>query len=111
MHPLRRVHLELRRPVTYIDATNLTPRERRPYIKIAQMHDCDVEALFFDRPIALCKQRNRKRLRVVPEDVLDRMAARLRPPTLEEGFTKVTVMPDRATNAKPKATTVPETSS
>ena len=37
--------LELRRPVTYIDATNLTPWERRPYIELAQLHDARAEAV------------------------------------------------------------------
>jgi hypothetical protein len=29
---------------------------------------------------------------VVPEDVMQRMAAKLRPPAFEEGFTKITVV-------------------
>src|SRR5579862_6401787 len=33
---LLRQRLEARRPVTYIDATNLTPAERRPYITIGK---------------------------------------------------------------------------
>ena len=41
---LLRRRLELGRPVTYIDATNLTRQERRPYIKLAQWYDAAVEA-------------------------------------------------------------------
>ena len=33
---LLRQRLDLNRPVTYIDATNLTAKERRPWIKIAR---------------------------------------------------------------------------
>lgn len=81
--------LELKRPVTYIDATNLTPGERRPYIKVAQLHDCDAEAVFFDVPVEECQRRNRARDRVVSDEVIQKMAERLVPPTVEEGFSRV----------------------
>jgi predicted kinase len=91
---LLRQRLELERPVTYIDATNLTPRERRAYLRMGELHGCDVEAVFFDVPLEVCRARNRARGRVVPEDVLERMAAKLRPPAAEEGFTRIErVMP------------------
>jgi predicted kinase len=89
---LLRQRLELRRPVTYIDATNLTPRDRRAYLKMGELYDCAVEAMFFDVPLAVCLQRNRGRERTVPPEAVERMAAKLRPPTLEEGFSKVTVV-------------------
>jgi predicted kinase len=90
---LLRQRLAIGRPVTYLDATHLTPRERRPYIRIAELYDCDIEALFFDVPVEVCLERNRRRHRVVPDQAVLRMAAKLVPPTLEEGFSKVTVMP------------------
>lgn len=80
------------RPVTYVDATNLTPQERRPYILMGRLFNCPVEALFFDVPLEVCKQRNRQRQRVVPEEALERMAAKLVPPTVEEGFESITVV-------------------
>ena len=86
---LVRQRAELRRPVTYIDATNLTRYERRPYIKLAGLHDCEIEAVFFDVPVEVCQERNRLRHRVVPVDVISQMAARLDPPTTEEGFSRV----------------------
>lgn len=89
---LLRRRLALGRPVTYMDATHLTPRERRPYIKIGQLYGCAVEALFFDVPLDVCRQRNQGRSRVVPEEALERMAAKLVPPTVEEGFSTVTVI-------------------
>ena len=89
---LLRQRLELKRPVTYIDATNLTPYERRPYIKIAELHDCDVEAVFFDVPVGECQRRNRARNRVVPDEAIAGMASRLVPPTIAEGFTRVIVV-------------------
>jgi predicted kinase len=88
---LRR-RLALRRPVSYIDATHLTPWERRPYLKMGSLYGCAVEAIFFDVPLEVCRERNRGRQRVVPEDVLERMAAKLVPPAAEEGFSRITVI-------------------
>ncbi len=89
---LLRRRLVLQRPVTYVDATHLTPWERRPYLKLGQTYGCQVEAVFFDVPLEVCRERNRRRGRVVPDDVLDRMAAKLVPPTAEEGFSAITVV-------------------
>ena len=89
---LLRQRLAIGRPVTYIDATNLTVRERRPYLEIARKRGCTAEAVFFDVPFEVCRARNRRRRRVVPDDVLMRMSARLSPPTAEEGFARITVV-------------------
>lgn len=86
MRYLLRHRLLLRRPVSYVDATHLTIRDRRPYIAMAKLYDCEVEALFFDVPLAVCKERNRGRSRVVPEAVIDLLASRLVAPTVAEGF-------------------------
>ena len=80
------------RPVTYIDATNLTPEERRPYVDIARSHGCEIEAVFFDVPLAVCLERNARRPRVVPPEALEKMAAKLVPPAVSEGFSRVTVL-------------------
>lgn len=97
---LRR-RIELRRPVTYIDSTNLTRAERRAYIKTAQLYDCTVEAVFFDTALEVCKARNRARNRFVPEDVIDRMASRLQHPSVEEGFDAVTVYASTSSEQAP----------
>jgi predicted kinase len=89
---LLELRLRLGRMVSYIDATNLTPKERKPYFQIAERYGCEVRAVYFDTPIEICKRRNRGRQRRVPDDVIDRMARKLRPPTLEEGFSKITVV-------------------
>ncbi len=86
--------LEIGRPVTYVDATHLSPWERRPYLRLGELYGCEVEAVFFDVPIEVCRERNRRRNRVVPEEALERMALKLVPPTVEEGFSKITVLRD-----------------
>jgi predicted kinase len=84
--------LAIGRPATYIDATNLTVEERRPYIGIGKSYGCQVEAVFFDVPLEVCRARNARRHRVVPEDALSKMAAKLAPPGVEEGFSRVTAI-------------------
>ena len=91
MRYLLRRRIELRRPLTFVDATNITRRERRVYIKLAQIYECAVEAVYFDTPVEICKARNANRTRVVPDGVIDAMFARIAPPTVSEGFDSVTI--------------------
>jgi len=91
---LLRQRLEIGRPVTYIDATNLTVQDRRPYLEMGRAAGCDVEAIFFDVPHTVCRERNARRERVVPEEALAKMAAKLVAPSEEEGFSRVTVISD-----------------
>jgi predicted kinase len=105
---------------SYIDATNLTRRNRREFLAIAREAGCVAEALFFDVPLDVCLERNRNRAhgdgvpakremivadtgaigampdsprgRVVPEEILRRMAREMEPPTLEEGFARIRVV-------------------
>ena len=91
---LLRHRLAIGRPLTAIDATNLTRDERRPYLEIGRVFGCEVEAVYFDVPLDVCRRRNASRARVVPTDALEKMAQKLVPPSLEEGFTRVTVVRD-----------------
>jgi predicted kinase len=91
---LLRQRLALGRTVTYIDATNLTPQERSPYIGRGKSDGCEVEAMYFDLPLATCMERNARRHRVVPEDAMRKMAEKLQAPSLEEGFGRVEIIRD-----------------
>ena len=92
LRSLLRARLIARMPWNYVDATNLSPRERRQWIHMAKSLGYEVHAVFFDVPLEVCLERNRRRDRVVPEDVMRRMAAKLRPPKFEEGFAKVVMV-------------------
>jgi predicted kinase len=81
-----------KRPTNYVDATNLTPQERQHWIKLAKDYQYEVQAVFFDVPLEVCIERHQRRDRVVPDDVMRRMAAKLKPPTFDEGFAKITVV-------------------
>ena len=91
---LLRHRLAIGRPVTFVDATSLTPEERRPYIQIGRAFGCDVQAVFFDVSPDVCRARNAARARVVPDDAMEKLTAKLVPPTLEEGFSSITVIGD-----------------
>jgi predicted kinase len=75
-----------------VDASNLSSHERRQWIKMARGFGYEVHAVFFDVPVEVCLERNRNRERQVKEDVIQRMAARLKPPAFDEGFAKITVV-------------------
>ena len=89
---LLRQRIAIGRPVTCIDATHTTVRERRQWIQIARKYGCRIEAVFFDVPPEVCKQRNVNRDRTVPDWVIDLMAARLVAPSRAEGFHSVRVV-------------------
>jgi len=92
LRSMLKARLIARRPMNYVDATNLTPHERHNWIKLAKDFNYDVQALFFDVPVEVCIERNQRRERVVADDVMRRMAGKLRAPTFEEGFSKITVV-------------------
>jgi predicted kinase len=92
LRSLLRARLIAKMPWNYVDATNLSPHERRQWIKMAKSFQYEVQAVFFDVPLAVCMERNSKRERVVTDEVMQKMAERLRPPSFKEGFDKITVV-------------------
>jgi predicted kinase len=92
LRSLLRARLIARMPLNYVDATNLSIHERRQWIKMAQSFGYEAQAVFFDVPLDVCLERNRQRDRSVSEDVMRKMAERLKPPVFEEGFAKITVV-------------------
>lgn len=92
LRSLLRARLIARMPWNYVDASNLAPHERKQWIKMAKGFGYEVHAVFFDVPLEVCLERNRKRERQVKEEVIERMAAKLKPPTFDEGFAKVTLV-------------------
>jgi predicted kinase len=92
LRSMLKARLIARRPTNYVDATNLTPQDRHAWIKLAHDFGYEVQAVYFDVPLEVCLERNQKRQRLVEEDVLRRMAGKLKAPGFEEGFTKITVV-------------------
>ena len=92
LRSMLRARLVARRPMNYVDATNLTPHERDSWIKLAKDYGYEAQALYFDVPLELCLERNQRRQRAVSEDIMCKMAAKLKAPAFEEGFSKITVV-------------------
>ncbi len=92
LRSMLKARLIARRPMSYVDATNLTPHDRHSWIKLAKDYGYEVQGLFFDVPLEVCLERHQRRGRVVPEDIMRKMAGKLKPPTFEEGFSKITVV-------------------
>jgi predicted kinase len=92
LRSMLKARLIARRPMNYVDATNLTPQDRNSWIKLAKDYGYDVQGVFFDVPLEICLERNHKRSRAVEDDVMRRMAAKLKTPTFDEGFSKITVV-------------------
>ena len=108
LRSMLKARLIARRPVNYVDATNLTPHERHSWIKLAKDYQYEVQAVYFDVPVEVCLERNQKRQRVVSEDVMRRMAAKLKPPTFDEGFSKVTVVRVKKKDGSPAENAIAE---
>ena len=74
LRSLLRARLIAKMPWNYVDATNLSPHERKQWIKMAKSFGYEVQAVFFDVPLAVCMERNSKRDRQVTDDVMQKMA-------------------------------------
>jgi predicted kinase len=92
LRSMLKARLIARRPMNYVDATNLTPQDRHSWIKLAKDYGYDVQGVFFDVPLEVCMERHQRRGRAVPEDIMRKMAGKLKAPTFEEGFSKITVV-------------------
>ncbi|HTK94624.1 MAG TPA: ATP-binding protein [Terriglobales bacterium] len=103
LRSLLRARLIAKMPWNYVDATNLSPHERKQWIKMAKGFGYEVQAVFFDVPVEVCMDRNRRRERVVPDEVMQRMASKLKPPTFNEGFSKIVVVRVKSTPGQPEA--------
>jgi predicted kinase len=99
LRSLLRARLIAKMPWNYVDATNLSVHERRQWIKMSKSFGYEPQAVFFDVPLEVCLERNRSRDRMVSEEVMRKMAEKLKAPTFEEGFEKITVVRVKSANA------------
>jgi predicted kinase len=90
-----------------VDATNKSVKERKEFRKIAIDCDARIVAVVMDTIIEECLDKNSKRDRVVPEDVIHRQFSQLVIPTLEEVSQVIRVdwIADQVSNNK-KTTTI-----
>ncbi len=61
LRSLLRARLIAKMPWNYVDATNLSPHERKQWIRMAKSFGYEVHAVFFDVPLSVpCLERNSK---------------------------------------------------
>jgi predicted kinase len=72
-----------------IDATSLTIKDRKDWVRIGKENNAEVIAYVVKTDIATAKQRNAQRQRKVPEWVIDKQFAKFTMPSHAEGFDKV----------------------
>ena len=93
LHRRVRAALFLGKSVVY-DATNLTPRTRKLFLdSIADVPRCKKVAVVVMTPLEECIRRNSLRNRVVPENVIRRMAESFVEPRMDEGFNLIHFYP------------------
>ena len=68
------------------DATNINANRRKELVKSMRGYFDIIIFKWFKTPLDICKDRNAKRDRVVPEEVLKRMWFNFEVPTMEEGW-------------------------
>ena len=89
---LLRHRIAIGRPETYVDATHLTPEERLPYIPDRASVRMRGGGGLLRRAAGCVPRAESRPQRIVPDEAMQAMAAKLKPPRVEEGFTRVTVV-------------------
>ena len=76
----------------FFDATSVSYRARKSLLERLAAYAEKCIAVYFDTPETVCRERNASRERIVPDTVMDSMAARLTKPRRSEGFSKIIVV-------------------
>lgn len=76
-------------PTIYWDNTTTQRKYRKELIQMGHKGGYEVNAVYFKIPFETCLKRNANRSRVVPVDVLVRMANQIQPPTNDEGWDNI----------------------
>lgn len=77
---------------SFIDATNITSKRRRAFLKDIRNIDCTKVCLVFATTVERCKSSNKLREKSVPESVIDRMYRNFEMPGMFEGWDKIFVI-------------------
>lgn len=70
--------------VVIIDATNVSVKDRRPFVEIAKKLNAEIHAYVINVAPVIAKERNSLRERKVPEYVIDKQISKFSMPTLQE---------------------------
>lgn len=78
----------------YYDACNINKKRRTAFLSELKNIECKKVAIVFATPYDVCLERNSKRDRKVPEDVIRRMYMNWNPPDYSEGFDDIEIVYD-----------------
>lgn len=82
---MQKIAAAMRRNVSIvIHNTSITRAHRRPLIDAARAAGYRVQIVYFDLPIAVCRQQNRNRPTPVPDSVIEAFAVQLEVPEPDE---------------------------
>lgn len=74
------------------DATNINANRRKKLVEDMRGYFDIIIFKWFDTPLAVCRERNSKRGRQVPFDVMLRMESNFEEPTMEEGWDYIEIV-------------------
>jgi len=69
-----------------IDTTSLSKNIRLKWVQLAKKYGYVLKCFWLSTPPADCLERNKKRARFVPQDVILKMASTLQIPSFDEGY-------------------------
>lgn len=81
-----------RKKSVIVDCVSVTAASRKKYLRKYEGEYDKSVCVYMDTPVEICKSRNSKRDRVVPDDAIDKFAERMEIPTKDEGFDEIIVM-------------------
>lgn len=76
------------------DATNMSMKRRKAFLDEIKKYNCHKKCVLFVIPVEVCKERNKKRERKVPEEVFDKMLKQFNVPMRYEGWDEIEVVLD-----------------
>jgi len=70
-----------------LDATFSTRRKRKDFLKFIRENGAEkIQGIYVDTPEEIARERNLKRERIVPEEIVDKIVSEKEEPKIEEGF-------------------------
>jgi len=91
-----RCRKHLRDEVSFaFNATNVVRQTRTRWIGLFSDYKAHIELVYLEPPMGLLLKQNRKRIRSVPESIIEKLAAKVEPPSWLEGHSVISISVDQ----------------
>lgn len=88
----KRIKIALENGISCVyDATNISMKRRIAFLNEIKRFNCDKKCILFVPPVEVCKERNQKRERTVPDYVFDKMLKQFQCPYYYEGWDEIEI--------------------